>query len=116
MRLKASFLVLALLMAPALAAPALAQAPAPAPSDAAACQAEQAALERDMDLARAKGQMLRRRQLAETLAALRMRCETRTPAQVHAARVEALEQEIRTLRLELDRAEAELRDLRAGGV
>lgn len=56
----------------ALATPAFAQ-PAAVP-DASACQAEQASLERDIDLARSRGQMLRRQQLAEALNAVQARC------------------------------------------
>jgi hypothetical protein len=79
------------------------------------CNVEEAALERDIDLAHSKGQMLRRRQLAEALNALKARCETLVPEQDRAARVEKLEQEIRDLRLELDRAEEQLRKLKAHG-
>jgi hypothetical protein len=79
------------------------------------CKVEEAALERDIDVARSKGQMLRRRQLAEALSALQARCQTLAPAQTRAARIENLEQEIRDLRLELDRAEELLRKLKAQG-
>ncbi|MBT2321420.1 DUF1090 family protein [Variovorax paradoxus] len=109
MRVKASILAIAL----GLAAPALAQPSSQV--DNTACKAEEAALERDIALARSKGQMLRRRQLAEALAALQIRCETLTLEQSRAARIEKLEQEIRELRLELDRAEEQLRDLKKGG-
>lgn len=78
----------------------------------ASCEAEEAALEREMDLARSRGQMLRRRQLAETLAALRTRCHGSETRQSRAARIDKLEQEIRALRAELERAEDQLRDLR----
>jgi TolA-binding protein len=78
----------------------------------ASCEAEEAALEREMDLARSRGQMLRRRQLAETLAALRTRCHGSETPQSRAARIDKLEQEIRALRSELERAEDQLRDLR----
>ena len=108
MCVKPCFLVIAL----ALAAPAVAQ-----PTDQVdntECKAEKAAIERDIDLARSKGQMLRRRQLAEALAALQTRCETLAPAQSRAARIERLEREIRELRLELRRAEEQLRDLKNG--
>lgn len=108
MRVKPCFLAVAL----ALAVPSIAQ-----PTDQAddsSCQAEEAALERDIDLARSKGQMLRRRQLAEALAALQTRCKTLAPEQSRAARIERLELEIRELRLELDRAEEQLRALKSG--
>jgi hypothetical protein len=107
MRVKPCFLAIAL----ALATPAIAQ-----PTDQvnnAECKAERAAIERDIDLARSKGQMLRRRQLAEALAALQTRCETSAPAQGRAARIERLEKEIRELQLELHRAEEQLRDLKS---
>lgn len=82
------------------------------PPDGADCKAQETVLEREMDLARARGQMLRRRQLGETLEALRARCKTTAPAQSREARIEKLEQEIRALRSELDRAEEQLRSLR----
>lgn len=97
----------------ALAAPVFAQpAEQPKQVEGASCEAEEAALEREMDLARSRGQMLRRRQLAETLAALRTRCHGSEPQQSRAARIDKLEQEIRALRSELERAEDQLRDLR----
>lgn len=109
MRVKSSFLAIAL----AVAAPAMAQ---PAGQvDTAACKAEEDALEQDIALARSRGQMLRRQELAEALAALQVRCKRLTPAQSRAARIEKLEQEIRGLRLELDRAEEQLRELTRGG-
>jgi predicted RNase H-like nuclease (RuvC/YqgF family) len=79
------------------------------------CEVEEAALERDIDLARSKGQMLRRRELAEALSSLKARCQTLAPAQSRAVRIEKLEQEIRELRLELERAEELLRKLKAEG-
>ncbi|CAN7768473.1 DUF1090 family protein [Variovorax sp. LjRoot175] len=79
------------------------------------CKVEEAALERNIDLARSKGQLLGRRQLAEVLSALQARCQTLAPPQTRADRVEKLEQEIRDLRLELDRAEELLRKLKAQG-
>jgi len=106
MRMTPCFLAVALI----LALPAFAQSAEPA--DAAACHAEEAALERDMELARSRGQMLRRRQLAEALSALQARCRTMAPATSREARIEKLEQEIRTLRLELERAEEQLRSLK----
>ena len=109
MRFKPCFLPLAW----ALAMPAFAQTAPPEPLDAADCKAQVAVLERDMALARSRGQMLRRRELGEELAALQLRCAALPPAQGRAARIEKLEQEIRTLRAELDRAEEQLRGLRS---
>ena len=103
-----------LLIALALAVPAMAQPADPAnPADSAGCKAEEAAIERSIDQARSKGQMLRRQQLADALAALQIRCGTAAdPQQSRAAHIEALELEIRGLRQELDRAEEQLRNLK----
>ena len=109
MRIKPCFLPLAW----ALAMPAFAQTAPPVPVDAADCKAQEAVLERDMALARSRGQMLRRRELGEELAALQARCAALVPVQGRAARIEKLEQEIRTLRAELDRAEEQLRSLKS---
>ena len=106
MRLKPCFLALV----STLAMPVFAQPVEPL--DGAACQTEEAAIERDMDLARSRGQMLRRRQLAEALDTLQARCKTVAPVQSRAARIEKMEQEIRTLKSELDRAEEQLRSLK----
>ena len=97
----------------AVATPAFAQAVEPVERAASSCQAEEAALERDMDLARSRGQMLRRRQLAENLDALRARCLlSESPQQSRAARIDKLEHDIRALRAELEHAEAQLRELK----
>jgi septal ring factor EnvC (AmiA/AmiB activator) len=110
MRLNTCVLTLALTVAmPAFAQPATAPATAP---DAAACQAEQASLERDIDLARSRGQMLRRQQLAEALNAMQARCKAPAPAGSRAARIDRLEQDIRSLRMQLERAEDQLRQLK----
>ncbi|WP_234974784.1 DUF1090 family protein [Variovorax paradoxus] len=109
MRFKPCFLALAW----ALAMPAFAQTTPPEPLDAADCKAQEAVLERDMALARSRGQMLRRRELGDELAALQTRCVALAPAQGRAARIEKLEQEIRTIRAELERAEEQLRGLKA---
>ena len=106
MRFKTCFLFLAL----TVAMPAFAQ-PAAVP-DAAACQAEEASLERDIDLARSRGQMLRRQQLAEALGAMQARCKAPAPAGSRAARIDKLEHDIRALRAELEHAEAQLRELK----
>ena len=106
MRVSPCFFALAM----ALASPALAQ---PAGQvDHTECKAQEAAIERDMDLARANGQMLRRRQLSEELGALQARCETLAPEQRRAANIERLEKEIRELQKELDHAEEQLRRLK----
>lgn len=107
MRFKTCFLFLVL----TVAMPAFAQ-PAAVP-DAAACQAEEASLERDIDLARSRGQMLRRQQLAEALGAMQARCKAPAPAGSRAARIDKLEQDIRSLRAQLDRAEEQLRQLKS---
>jgi hypothetical protein len=107
MRFKLCFLILAL----TAAMPAFAQTAAV--PDGADCRAEEASLERDIDLARSRGQMLRRQQLAETLNAVRERCKTTVPSPSRAARIDRLEQEVRSLRAELDRAEAQLRQLKS---
>lgn len=109
MRAAHSFLAIAL----ALTTPAV--VPAADPADDAGCKAEEAAMERDIALARSKGQMLRRRQFADALAALQTRCKTQVPEQDRAAHIESLEQEIRELQLELDRAEQQLRELKHKG-
>ena len=110
MRVKLCFLAVALALANAAIAQPMVQ------TDNAGCKAEEAALERDINLARSRGQMLRRRQLAEALAALQTHCETLAPEQDRAPRIERLKQEIRQLRLELDHAEEQLRKLKAEGL
>lgn len=92
---------------------ALAQTgPSVQPLTAEDCKAQEAVLERDMALARSRGQMLRRRELADTLGALQLRCQALAPLS-RDARIEKLEQEIRTLRTELERAEARLRSVKS---
>ena len=95
-----------------LAASAVAQQPDD-PVDPVGCAAQVADLERDMDLARAKGQMLRRQQLASQAAALRTRCNALPGPTGRAARIQMLEQEIAGLRARLDRAEEQLRVLKS---
>ncbi|WP_447745145.1 DUF1090 family protein [Variovorax boronicumulans] len=82
------------------------------PLNAEECKAQEAVLERDMALARSRGQMLRRRELADTLSALHLRCQALAPVS-REARIEKLEHEIRTLRTELERAEAQLRSVKS---
>ncbi|MGJ7506143.1 DUF1090 family protein [Variovorax sp. GT1P44] len=102
-------LAIALVLAPlAIAQPA-------GQIDSTECKAEKAAIDRDMELARSKGQMLRRQQLAETLVALQARCDALTPEQSRAASIEKLEHEIQDLRKALDDAEEQLRRLKKGG-
>ncbi|MDP9875993.1 multidrug resistance efflux pump [Variovorax boronicumulans] len=86
--------------------------PAVQPLSAEECKAQEAVLERDMALARSRGQMLRRRELADTLSALQLRCQALAPMS-REARIEKLEREIRTLRAELERAEAQLRSVKS---
>ena len=108
MRMNPCFLVIAL----ALATPAFAQ-PAGQAENPGCNPGEAAAIEQDMDLARSKGQMLRRRQLAEALAALQTRCKTLAPEQSRAADIERLEREIRELSTALEQAQAQLRKLKS---
>ncbi|MDM0013131.1 DUF1090 family protein [Variovorax sp. J22P168] len=110
MRIPKGLLAIALL---ASASASFAQSQAQDPTDAASCQAQESALERDISDARARGQMLRRRQLTESLAVLHVHCETLMAAKDPATRIKRQEQEVQQLRLELERAEAELRKLKA---
>ncbi|WP_235505129.1 DUF1090 family protein [Variovorax sp. Root318D1] len=107
--MKRGLLAAALLV---LSTSAFAQAQAVEPPSAASCQAEEAALERDIDLARSRGQMLRRRQLAESLSALRTRCQASGPSMSRAARIDKLERDIQLLKAELEQAEEQLRELK----
>jgi hypothetical protein len=116
-RLARALLAQALLAtASLLAATAAPAQPAPSapPADAATCRAEEAALIQDMDIARARGRMLQRRQLATELEAVQARCGTLPPMQSREAHIERLQSEIREMRKEIDRAETELRRLRQG--
>ncbi|RZM04578.1 MAG: DUF1090 family protein [Variovorax sp.] len=109
--LLAVVLLLAATAAPAQPAPSAPPAPS---ADAATCRAEEAALIQDMDIARARGRMLQRRQLATELEAVQARCGTLPPMQSREAHIERLQSEIREMRKEIDRAETELRRLRQG--
>lgn len=93
-----------------LAMPAFAQPTVP--MDAASCTSGIATLQQSMEEARAKGQMLRRRQLADEMAALQAHCAPGTAVPDRAAQIAALEQEIRALRARLDAAQAQLRKLK----
>ena len=91
------------------ATPGLAQVP---PSTAEAdCHAQQTALEKDMRAARSRGQMLRRRQIEENLHALQARCAEIAAKDTQEARVMRQKNAVMQLRIDLDRAEEELRKL-----
>jgi len=83
------------------------------PTDAASCKAEEATLDQEIAQARARGQMLRRRQLTDAQAALQVHCEAMLAAKDPATQIKRQEQEVQQLRLELERAEAQLRKLKA---
>lgn len=106
MRARLSVLIVTLALALSAAAE-----PA-APADSASCATDIATLQQAMDAARDKGQMLRRRQLAEELAALQARCIPGAEDQDRAAHIEQLEHEIRELRVRLEQAQAQLRKLK----
>lgn len=108
MRLIAGGLLAALALA---ASPTVAQPPPAAGAD--DCVAQRAALTQAMDTARAKGQMLQRRRLAETLAQLEERCSASAPAPSRAAEIQRLEDEVRTLQEALARAQERLRSLKS---
>ena len=69
------------------------------------CDKQQAALEKDMRAARSRGQMLRRRQLEESLHALQQRCEEAASLETHEGRV--LRQKNLVMQRQLDLAEAQ---------
>ena len=96
------------------ASAAIAQTALPIPAQAVDvdCAAEQTALQAEMDVARSRGRMLQRRQLAEQLLAVQARCGTLPQAQSIELQIESLQKEVLELRKELDRAEVELRRLR----
>lgn len=77
------------------------------------CQAERADVERRMEVARSKGQMLLRRQLADQLATLQATCRPLAADQSRAANIERLEKQVRALRTELAAAEEQLRKLKS---
>lgn len=108
MRLKTGLLAITLLVA---ASSSFAQATEP--TDAASCKAEEATLDQDIAQARARGQMLRRRQLSDALAALHVHCDAIMAAKDPATQIQRQEQEVQQLRIELERAEAQLRKLKA---
>lgn len=104
----------ALILAMVLPGFAIAQPVGPV-SDDASCTAEKADIEKRMEVARSKGQMLQRRQLADQLAALQATCKPLSPDQNRAANMERLEKEVRALRAELEAAEEQLRKLKDEG-
>lgn len=97
----------------AFAGSALAQATNAGDDTVGGCNAEKAALETRMELARSKGQMLLRRQLADQLAALQTSCKPLSADQSRAMNIEKLEKEVRALRAELETAEEQLRQLKS---
>ena len=106
MNLLPLFLVVGL----SVATSALAQ-PTPQPN-AVDCAAEQTSLQAEMDVARSRGRMLQRRQIAEELLAVQARCGALPPARSVEMQIESLQKEILEMRKELDRAETDLRRLR----
>ncbi|MES2529538.1 MAG: DUF1090 family protein, partial [Pseudomonadota bacterium] len=84
----------------------------PAPQESASrCALDEATLVQQMEVARATGRMLQRRQLTDQLVVLQSRCGTLAPVPSREASIERLQREISELRKELDRAETELRTL-----
>jgi len=114
MRLPNCLLTIVLASSALLSVAADAQAAPPEPSDHATCQAEEASLEQEIALARSRGQMLRRRQLAEALNSMQAHCASLVPVKDQAARIARQEQEVAHLRAELARAEAYLVKLKTG--
>lgn len=86
--------------------------PATAVHDSSSCAAEQAELEKRIDLARAKGRMLLCHQLADQLATLQHNGKLSSADQGSPANIQRLENEIRALRAELEAAEDQLRKLK----
>ncbi|MDP3229213.1 MAG: DUF1090 family protein [Acidovorax sp.] len=79
-----------------------------------ACNAEKAELERRVELARSKGQMLQRKQLADQLAALAASCKPMSADQTRRiADMERLDKKISALKAELATAEEQLRKLKS---
>ena len=76
------------------------------------CTAEQTSLQAEMDIARSRGRMLQRRQIAEELLAVQARCGALPPARSVEMQIESLQKDILEMRKELDRAETDLRRLR----
>lgn len=79
------------------------------------CSAEKTEVEKRMELARSKGQMLLRRQLADQLAALQTDRKPVPADQGRLANIERLKKEVRTLKAALETAEEQLRQLKSEG-
>ena len=105
-----SYCILAIALA--LAGSAIAQTTS-TPGNHAACHTQTADIERRMDVARSKGQMLLRAQLADQLATLQAGCQPLSPDQSRAANIQRLESEIQALKTDLEVAEVQLRKLKA---
>ena len=105
-----SYCILAIALA--LTGSAIAQTTS-TPGSHAACQTQTADIERRMDVARSKGQMLLRAQLADQLATLQAGCQPLSPDQSRAANIQRLESEIQALKTDLEVAEEQLRKLKA---
>ena len=101
----------ALIIAITVAGSAIAQ-PANPMDKTAPCAAEKADVEKRMEVARSKGQMLLRRQLADQLATLQSSCHPTAADESRAANIERLEKEVRVLRAELEAAEERLHKLK----
>ena len=108
MRLKTGLLAITLLAGASSSFAQVAE-----PTDAASCKAEESTLDQDIAQARARGQMLRRRQLSDALAALHVHCDAMMAAKDPATQIKRQEQEVQQLRIELERAEAQLQKLKA---
>lgn len=80
--------------------------------DMAACTTQNAEIERRMEVARSKGQMLLRRQLADQLATSQAGCKAVSAAQPRPPTMEMLEKEIQLLKAELNAAEEQLSKLK----
>lgn len=99
-------------IAAALAGSVIAQPTTPADGPA-SCDAEKAEVERRMELARSKGQMLLRRQLADKLSELQAGCKPLPVDRNRIANIERLEKQVRSLKAELAAAEQQLRELKS---
>ncbi|PJI98655.1 uncharacterized protein DUF1090 [Acidovorax sp. 69] len=104
----------ALVLSTAILGVATAQTASPA-KDNASCAADRADIERRMEVAQSKGQMLLRRQIADQLITLQAACEPPSAGQSRAANIARLEGEVRALRGELEALEGQLRKLKGEG-
>lgn len=80
----------------------------------AVCNAQKVEVQKRMEIARSKGQMLLRQQLAEQLAVLQVDCKPLPASQTRAAAIERLEKKVEALRTELDTAQEQLHQLKSG--